>query len=157
MGREPPRSEKPLSEDIAAMAFLQSAALCQGVPEESLKALYTRGAIVAFGAGQVIFAPGDSDDALYLVVDGSVTITKTVEGRPVAVATLERQAVFGESAVLTQRPRSSTAQARVECRLVRLPGEVVRAVAEAAPKLGRKLAGLMAGRAKDNEKKLAAP
>jgi CRP-like cAMP-binding protein len=150
-----PRSEKPLSDDVAAMAFVQSSALCQGLPQESLAQLFSRGTVIDYPAGSLVFAAGDSDDALYLVVEGSVVIAKPVDGKPVAVATLDRQAVFGEGAVLTQRRRTSSAQARVECRLVRLPGEVVRAVSEAAPKLGRKLAGLMAGRARDNDKKLA--
>jgi len=70
------------------------------------------------------------------------------------LAKLRRSAVFGESAALTQQPRTASVVTEIDARLIRIPGETVRAVADAAPKLGRRLAALMAGRSKDTEVKL---
>ncbi len=147
---------RPLSADVAAMAFVQSAVLLQGLDQEWLARLLDAGELADYPAGGRVFSAGEGDDHLYLIVDGGVTITKLSPAarEPRVVAELDRQAVFGEGAVLTERARSSTAIARVPTRLVRLPGAVVRAAAEASPKLGRRLAALMAGRAKDSEKKL---
>jgi CRP-like cAMP-binding protein len=88
------------------------------------------------------------------VLEGSVNIRKRRREAQLELASLDRQAVFGEIAVLTQKPRTASVVARVDTRLVRLSGDVVRRVAERAPKFGRKLAALMAGRNKDTSKKL---
>ncbi len=146
---------RPLADDIAAMAFVQSSSLCHGVAEEMLAELYAGGEVLEVGAGAVVFQQGGIDDGLYLVLDGSIHIRKTHGSVEIDLASLDRQAVFGEIAVLTEgQPRTATAIARVDTRLVRFDGGVVREVAGAAPKFGRKLAALMAGRTKDTSKKL---
>jgi CRP-like cAMP-binding protein len=144
----------PLAEDIAAMAFVQSSFLCQGVDEHLMAELYSGSVVMEVAAGERVFSEGDTDDALYVVLEGSVNIRKRRREAQLELASLDRQAVFGEIAVLTQKPRTASVVARVDTRLVRLSGDVVRRVAERAPKFGRKLAALMAGRNKDTSKKL---
>jgi len=152
---DPATKTVPLADDIAAMAFIQSSFLCQGVAEEMLAELYRSGTVVDYGAGAVVFEQGGTDDGLYVVIEGSINIRKKHGDGEVDLASLDRQAIFGEIAVLTAgQPRTATAVTRVESRLIRFEGTVVRSVAESAPKFGRKLAGLMAGRTKDTEKKL---
>jgi CRP-like cAMP-binding protein len=144
----------PLAEDIAAMAFVQSSALCQGVDEALMAELYDGGVVVELAAGEPVFGEGDTDDAIYVVLEGSVNIRKRRGQAQLELASLDRQAVFGEIAVLTQGARTASAVTRVDTRLVRLSGDVVRRVAERAPKFGRKLAALMVGRNRDTSKKL---
>jgi CRP-like cAMP-binding protein len=149
-----PLKTEPLENDMVAMAFIESSILFQGLDAIRLAELYKAGCVAVYGPEKTIFREGDEDDAFYLILDGSVSIKKRQTSGQVELATLDRQAVFGEMAVLTKRPRSATVVTRTEARLIVLPGEVVRTIAEIIPRFGRKLAGLMAGRAKDNEKKL---
>ncbi len=136
------------------MAFVQSSILFRGLEPDALSVFFKQGVIVEHGAAVILFDEGDTDDALFLVLEGSVCVHKRHKAAEVEIAVLEREGVFGEISVLANRPRSARVITRTDVRLVQVPGALVRAVATAYPKLGRKLAGLMAGRNKDTEKKL---
>lgn len=75
------------------------------------------GSIRAYSDGEVIFTEGEEGEFLYLVVSGGVRIKK--EGTLVAtvVAELEPGEMFGESAIIEQRPRSASAIAAGETEL----------------------------------------
>lgn len=136
------------------MAFLKSSSLCAGLPDSCLSQLISAARLVELSPGEVVVAEGGVDQALYIVIDGQLAMRKGSEGNVVELAKLARSSVFGESAALTQQPRIATVITEVDARLIRIPGETVRAVADVAPKLGRRLAALMAGRSKDTEVKL---
>ena len=150
-----PRTTGPLASDIGAIAFIQSSSLCRDLPKPLGEELIAQGEVVSYDATQLVLVEGDSDDGLYFILEGSVAVSKRAGSALVEVATLERPAVFGETAVLTQQPRSATVVCQTEVRLVRIPGALVRSLAERDAKLGRMLATLMSARVKDNEKKLA--
>lgn len=139
------------------MAFVQSSSLCHGLDEAQLSTLFQNGSVLEYGLAETVFREGSTDDALYLVLEGGVTIRKTHDGVVYELAHLDRQGVFGEVAVLTHSPRTVAAVARTESRLVCISGEAVREVADAAPKFGRKLAALMAARHRETSKKLKVP
>ena len=139
------------------MAFLKSSSLCTGLSDICLSQLISAAALVELSPGEVVVEEGGVDQALYIVVEGQLGVRKGSGGNVVELAKLGRSAVFGESAALTQHPRSATVITELDARLIRIPGETVRAVADEAPKLGRRLAALMAGRSKDTEVKLTRP
>jgi CRP-like cAMP-binding protein len=61
---------------------------------------------------QVLFREGDPGDALYVVLDGRVMISKSVSGAgEEALAFLERGDYLGEMALIDQQPRSADARA----------------------------------------------
>ncbi|MBI5510464.1 MAG: cyclic nucleotide-binding domain-containing protein [Deltaproteobacteria bacterium] len=148
------QTRTPLEGDMAAMAFVESSILFQGLDAAQLAEVYRAGAVVVYGPGKVIFEEGANDDLLFLIVEGSVSVRKVHDNRKVELATLEREAIFGEMSVLAKRQRSATVMTRTEVRLIALPGDTMRSMADMLPKFGRKLAGLMAGRTKDTDKKL---
>lgn len=152
---DPPRTNGTLASDIGAMAFIQSSSLCRDLPKDLLEEVIAQGAVCEYDASQIVLAEGDTDNALFFIVEGSVAICKRNGAEIVALATLERPAVFGETAVLTQQPRTATVVCQTDVRLVRVPGELVRTLAERNEKLGRMLATLMSARMKDTERKLA--
>lgn len=137
------------------MAFLQSSSLCRDLTPELLEEVIAVATVVDYDAAQVVLEEGEHDNALFFVVEGSVAICKRSGSAIVPLATLERPAVFGETAVLTQQARTATVVTQTDVRLVRVPGELMRSLAERLPTVGRMLAMLMASRAKDTEKKLA--
>jgi CRP-like cAMP-binding protein len=67
-----------------------------------------------FVAGDVIFAEGDAGDSMYAVIEGEIEIRK----RDKIVDTVSAGGVFGEMALIDQEPRSATAVAKNDCRVV---------------------------------------
>jgi len=64
--------------------------------------------------GEVLFHEGDPGDAMYVVLDGRVRISKHIPGAgEEALAILERGDYFGEMALIDQMPRSAEAKAHV--------------------------------------------
>lgn len=65
-----------------------------------------------FAPNQVIFHEGDEGDALYIVLEGRVMISKYIPGAgEEALAFLERGGYFGEMALIDNAPRSADAKA----------------------------------------------
>lgn len=66
---------------------------------------------VKFPAGTVIFKEGDKADAVYFLESGNVEISRVDAGKKVVLATLGKDAVFGEMALIDKKPRSATVTA----------------------------------------------
>ena len=69
---------------------------------------------VIIPAGQVIFHKGGVADYMYVVIDGEVEIS--INGRTVDTTTTG--GIVGEMALIDSSPRSATAIAKTECKLV---------------------------------------
>lgn len=69
---------------------------------------------ISYPAGQVIFEEGQDGFEMFVVMDGEVLIT--VEGTP--IDSLGPGSIFGEMALVDDRPRSATATAVVDSKLL---------------------------------------
>lgn len=69
-----------------------------------------------FETGQIIFERGDPSDFMYGIVDGEVDIRVG----ETTIETIGGGSVFGEMALIDDEPRSATAVAKTECRVVQL-------------------------------------
>lgn len=67
-------------------------------------------------AGQTIFREGDHGDQMYVLQEGEVDIQ--IHGR--YVQTVKPGTILGEMALIDRSPRSATAVARTDCRVVPL-------------------------------------
>jgi len=76
---------------------------------------------VEFADGSVIFREGDPADALYLVLQGQVSLTSSVAGRREYLAMAGEDECFGEFGVLDGEARCAEATAIGAVRLVRIP------------------------------------
>ena len=152
MKADTPHSEVPLRDSLSAVAFVQSSHLFSDFADNALDALIDAGRLLEYRPGQLILSEGAVSDHLFLIFDGRVRVFKRQDGITVELAQLDRPAVFGETGVLMQRTRNASVQAIGDCRLVRFAGDTVRALADEAPKFGRLLATLMAGRSKETER-----
>ena len=73
-------------------------------------------------AGEVIFHQGDPGDALHVIVDRVVKLVlPSPSGDEAILATLRRQAFFGELALLDRRPQSMTAVALEPTEIIIVP------------------------------------
>lgn len=68
--------------------------------------------------GAVIFRQGDPGDSMFLVQRGRVRILLESGGHQADVAVLERGAFFGELSLLSEAPRSATAEALEDATLL---------------------------------------
>ena len=70
--------------------------------------------VVTMPAGHVIFSAGDPGNCMYAVLSGAVDIIVHDE----TVETVEAGGVFGEMALIEEKPRSASAVVKTEARLV---------------------------------------
>ena len=94
-------------------------------------------------SGDVIFNEGDLGTEMYLIQEGKVEILRLSSKGPQRLALLERGDFFGEMSILDELPRTATAAAVGDARLVEINGatfdEMLRAKPEIAIRIMRKL------------------
>jgi hypothetical protein len=67
--------------------------------------------VAVFQPGQVIFREGDTSQEAFRILRGRVEISLLADGKPVILAQLGEGDIFGEMAMVDERPRSASAQA----------------------------------------------
>lgn len=103
-----------------------------------------------FAAGQTVFSAGDNGDCMFAVVKGAVDIiigATTVE-------TVEEGGVFGEMALVEERPRAGTAIARTEAELIRIDRKRFLFLVQQTPYFSLQLMAIMSERLRRMNTKL---
>jgi CRP-like cAMP-binding protein len=109
----------PRAIGAAARQALAATPLFAGLSSEVLEALVGNLELVELAPGQLLFREGDPGDALYVVVEGEVSV-RTM-GPPVGEEQrLGPGAFLGEVALLTDQPRSATVTAVTASELIRI-------------------------------------
>lgn len=74
-----------------------------------------------FKAGEFVFFEGDIENHFYIVEKGVISIfTKDFQGNKVHIAEIIDGESFGEFAMISQSPRSATAQAQTDVSLIKV-------------------------------------
>lgn len=68
--------------------------------------------------GTMIFCENQSGADMFIIQEGEVSISKVVDGNEVTLAVLKKGDMFGEMALLENKPRSASAIAHAECKLM---------------------------------------
>ncbi len=77
-----------------------------------------------FIKGEIIFREGDLGDMMYILQDGLVDLKKKVEKGEVVLKTISKPSeFFGEMALIDGRPRSASAVAAAETRVIAIDGK----------------------------------
>jgi CRP-like cAMP-binding protein len=93
--------------------------LFKDLPDEELALISDITAERDFLAGEVIFKEGDAGDAFYAVIEGKVRISKGIKGAgEEALTILDKGSYFGEMALIDEFPRSASAIAHTDCRVL---------------------------------------
>lgn len=82
-----------------------------------------------FEAGETVFAEGDHGDQVYVVVGGEADVRRNGE----VVATVGARGVFGETALLSSRPRNASVVARTPLDVVTVRRDAFRELVERLP------------------------
>jgi len=106
-----------------------------GLDDKALKLLLEDAESSVVMAGEVIAREGEVNDCVYLVEAGEVSIVKNfVSQNPVLLATLGPGDFFGEMCILETLPRSATAKAALETKVVSLASAAFYRLFEKMPK-----------------------
>ncbi len=96
---------------------------------------------VSFSANDFVFKKGDSAKGMYILLDGTVQVTRTtIQGEPFAVYNLssEENVFFGQKALITKGERSATVKAVSNCKAAFLSTEAFFEICDKEPLLGYK-------------------
>ena len=120
-------------------AFLSDSPLFRNLDEAERARILSLGRMRACGKDEVIFREGDAGDGLYILVQGSVRISRRISGGEEALAVLEPRAFFGEMALIDDSPRSADAIAVEAAKLFFVSLEDMRALVETSPRTALKV------------------
>lgn len=98
------------------VGILKKVPLFEGLTQGKLQKVADIAKSRSFPGSATIFKEGDPGDAMYVIVEGRVRISKMVPGiGEEALAILEPGHYFGEMALIEGEPRSADAIAHVAC------------------------------------------
>lgn len=102
----------PANEPESPDAYIRDLPLLARLPDEDLKALAARGRVRRFNSGATLFHEGDPGDAIYVVVDGRLRMSRlSGSGTEATLALIGPGDCTGELSLFDGRPRSATATA----------------------------------------------
>lgn len=122
------------------MLTLANSPLFAGLPPDALAPLQTAAEERRLPAGREVFREGDAGDGVYLVQSGCVEISSAVgPGRRHTFAQLGPGELFGEMAVLEDKPRSAGAVAVENTTALFIPRAAMLAAVRQSPELALNL------------------
>jgi CRP/FNR family cyclic AMP-dependent transcriptional regulator len=121
-----PRPESDSTSTDRVAECLARVSLFADLPAVYLRRIASLGAEESYPRGAPVFAEGTPGDKLYVILSGSVRISRQVPGMgEEALAILKAGDYFGEMALIDDFPRSADAIAHESCKLLVLTKERV--------------------------------
>jgi len=130
-----------MAADLSAVReLLRSVPFFSHLGADELDRVIALGRVVSYSQGMVLFSEGDPGEALYIVLDGSVRISKQIPGvGEEAMYFVERGNWFGEMALFDAFPRSATAIAHQAAEVLFLDRQSLFELFDREPILARKI------------------
>ena len=100
-----------LSEEVE---LLRNIPLFANIEPSKLKLLAFTSERIAYSPGQILCKQGEIGDAAYIIIDGEAEILVDTPAGPMAVATVGRNDIVGEIAILCDVPRTATVKAKTK-------------------------------------------
>jgi CRP/FNR family cyclic AMP-dependent transcriptional regulator len=127
-------------EDPAHLEMFRNAYLFRNLLPHELQPFMERSTIVDYSPNELIIAEGDAGEELFLILGGSVRVTKaTSEGVEQVIGFLREGDFFGEMALLDRRPRSASVIAHGNVQLARLRHDDIYTIFRIDPATGLKV------------------
>jgi len=99
-----------------------------------------------YPGNSLLFAEGELGNELYIIQEGSVKIVKIVNNQEVILAVLRKGDVFGEMALLENKPRTASAEIVENCTVLAVNRANFAELIKTSPELVARLTTLMAER-----------
>jgi len=94
----------------------------------------------------LLCAEGEPGDELYVIQEGSVKISKIMNNQEIVLAVLRKGDIFGEMALLENKPRAATAETLENCTVLAVNQANFTSLITTSPELVARLTTLMAER-----------
>jgi len=94
----------------------------------------------------VLFAEGEPGSELFIIKSGSVKISKIADNKELLLAMLKTGDIFGEMALLEDKPRIASAVAYEDCRVVTINKANFEVMIKSQPQLIARITSLLADR-----------
>ncbi|MGI9419391.1 MAG: cyclic nucleotide-binding domain-containing protein [Geminicoccaceae bacterium] len=105
------------------MEVLRSIPLFAKIEPAKLKLLAFTSERLSFMADDEICREGDNGDAAYIILDGQAEVSVSTSNGPLSVATLGKNDIIGEIAVLCDVPRTATVTAKTDLETLKVAKE----------------------------------
>ncbi len=109
---------------------------------------------VSYSAGEIVFQEGDEGDAMYVITQGSVEISRKSSNDTVVLAALESSDFFGEMAIVAKSRRTATATALSNCILTMFKAGELEQMIETRPDIAARMIKTLMQRVKQTTDKL---
>jgi len=130
--------------------LLKAIPILQDLGEEELRQVLKIARPVQFPRGKVILKEGETGEAMYIIAEGAVEVSKTLvmtggredlQDREKILTKLsaEDHAIFGEVALFEKSKRTATVLALTECRMLEISKSDFLRLAEENPRIGYKI------------------
>ena len=130
---------------------LRRVPLFAGLAEEDLERLYQMAETVSIPAGQLVLQEGEPGDALYVVLDGELEITKRQGGQDILLAVSRAGEFLGEMSLLEQTPRSASVRTLRESRLLVISQAAFQTLLSCSPSAPLTILHTLTSRLRNNE------
>lgn len=143
--------EKVRKPDV--LEHLRETHIFKPLSEDDIRTIADSCLVRTFHPGEMIIHKGDTDNSLFIISSGVVSILETDErGYSAELARLSTNDCFGEMSLLTGEPRSATVRSLTPVEAINVPKEAIEPVLKAKPELSAKLAQVMVDRRHETEK-----
>ncbi len=127
-------------------AELKGTELLRTCSDGELDELLAGSSEVRLSRGELLFTEADRADAVWLLLEGELVITKTLAGEEVVADQLGPGAFLGEISLLTGAPAGHRAHAHGDARLLRMQGEAFLQLIRGCPTVMETVLRTLAGR-----------
>jgi CRP-like cAMP-binding protein len=134
---------------VEKVLFLKSIDLFRALPSEELAQIAEIAEEQPLASGDLVFAEGESGDALYLIVEGKVKVHR--EGKE--LLRLGVRDVFGEMAVLDSEPRSAGVTAVEDAVLLKIGRDDFRDILAERPEIAMGVMKVLTRRLRETTRK----
>ncbi len=136
--------------------IIRKAPLFSALDDDASHALRASMVALKLNKGQVLFKEGQEGDRLYVVVHGKIKLgTTSADGRENLLSILGPGEMFGELSLFDPEPRTSTATAVTDVRLVSLAHDAVMGLVTSSPQTSLELLRRLAQRLRKSNEVLA--
>lgn len=105
-------------------------------------------------AGEEIFHEGDLGIEMFIIQEGQVEIIKEHEEQEQKLAVLDKGDFFGEMSILEDMPRTATARALTECKLLQINGSTFDQMLRRNPEIAVRMMRKLSRRLRDTDRML---
>ena len=128
-------------------SVLRRAPLFDGLDDEGARALRRQMAEVKLSRGEHLFLEGDDGDALYVVIEGKMKLTRAAaDGRENLLSVIGPSEMFGELSLFDPSPRTASATAITDATLAGLAHDDLRTWLASRPEVAMHMLRALAQR-----------